>query len=355
MIKENNYEWDMMTMYNPSNPIGIMIRRLQNDKIFGIYGYPLKPNGDSLGVVQYHLMYIVSERNMKIEFNFITKLIEIYYNYDKKYKDCDVNFTHQFFEFFDMMNKGKVVDRRIYFNYKEYADCFINKTKPYSYDGIRNYIPLESEMSPFYIEFSELIRDVDVFIDNNIHEGLMTIDNGQKIKHNELYFIRIPFAEYIDDKVLLKSLKEDFNGITLKLAEGGDDLEHTCCSCANAYQKRYDCLYFFKYKAIMYQEWFPRALIEKKVIDDTTTIILSDDKHEASHSVYNISTHVPIITMEDFLEKINENKQENENRVHTDIIILAKLPEFYITDIEVEFVRAVCRYCGNEIPMEVLD
>ena len=59
--------------------------------------------------------------------------------------------------------------------------------------------------------------------------------------------------------------------------------------------------------------------------------------------------------MKDFLEKINKDKRENKNRVHTDIIILSKLPEFYITGIEVEFVKAICRYCGNEIPMEVLD
>ena len=365
MSKENNFSEFGIPMYEPYHHIGIMIRRLQNDKIFGVYVYLTKPYANALDTTEYHLMYIVSESNMKDKFDFITKLIKLYYKDDKEDKDCDVHFVHKFFEFYNIIIKGReVVDRRIYFNYKEYFKYFINKTVPYSYNGIYNE-------SIFHIEFLELLKDANAFINDHIDDYLMiNTDTQQKAKPDKLGFVRIAFAEYIDDEVLLKSLKEDFNGITLRLSESNDDLYNIYCSCENTDRKIYRCLYFFKYKAPMYIKGFDNQkksnsmyLYRFDYSGTTPTIeLLYNKENKILYSETIIPTNISIrhfnmhiIPMKDFIEKINKDKQENENRVHTDIIILAKLPEFYITDIEVKFVRAVCRYCGNEIPMEVLD
>lgn len=356
MEKENYVE-----LYTPKAFTGLMIRRLQNDQIFGIYAYDADPNSfkwlDQYS--QYYLVRVISQKNEPKIFESIKTLIDYHTEhinfrpYDKE-KDDDAYkikySTHlleyytiaSFFKFCNIKTEsGEVLDKRIYLDSNLYFHILKDNTEPPIFTNTTLVKPIKNKV--ILLGLVDLIKIVDRFVNEAMVESSLMLDN-YKTRDSDLIFNRIAFANYIEDDILMKSLKEDFGGVFVKVAEKCDD-------CDEPIRTR-DLLYFVKYDIICYRNIYDDE-------NDVINIILDID--DRSYSTYcrghayinDLNYNMNIIPKAEIIRKYNKEKEEYGYVNDETMLVIGKLPQIDTVFTNIEFVRTVCSECGAEIRAEI--
>ena len=356
MEKENYVE-----LYTPKAFTGLMIRRLQNDQIFGIYAYDTDPNSfkwlDQYS--QYYLVRVISQKNEPKIFEFIKTLIDYHTEhmsfrpYDKEKDDDGYKIkysTHllkyyaiaSFFKFCNIKTEsGEVLDKRIYLDSNLYFHILKDNTEPPIFTNTTLVKPIKNKV--ILSGLVALIKIVDRFANEVMVESSLMLDN-YKTRDSDLIFNRISFANYIEDDILLKSLKEDFGGVFVKVAEKCDD-------CDEPISTRH-LLYFVKYDIIGYHHMYDDK-------NDIINIILDID--DIAHSTYcrghayinDLNYNMNIIPREEMIRKYNKEKEECGDVTNEIMLVIGKLPSIDTVFTNIEFVRTVCSECGEEINAEI--
>lgn len=360
MEKENYVEEDaVVEMYEPHFS-GLMIRRLQEDQIFGIYVYNTNPK-KVMGLdsyAQHYLVGVVSKKNDLKTFEFIKNIIDyqtIPSDKEKELAKSEIEQSNRlleylsitsFFKFCDIKTKtGKLLDKRIYFETDEYSRIMdVYKRK------VPNILCAHMLNKKVLKGLVDLIKVVDKFSSRCLFENSLILDN-YKTRTSDMIFNMISFTNYIDDLILMKSLKEDFNGVTVKVTDPSYLKNEACDDCGQAVNLS-DFLYFVEYDEIGYSHTY------KKKRGIGTITVDTDDKRYSSycrgHAYINNSIWLmDIMPKAEFMNKYNEERGNRGYVTNETMLIMGKLPEIGSVFTDINFVRTICGECGSPIKTEI--